>query len=379
MQSLQSVLDHPDELPGAIKDLAAFAPSLILVFAPPRWFSNGTLGALLAAFPDRVAGCSGAGQIASTGLHETHCVLTAVRFESAQVELADTPLTAAADSYSAGQRLGALLSAFAPGQVLVFSPGLAVDGTALVDGLQASLPGASLSGGLAADEGHFEQTWTLGPGGIASSRVVAVALKGPKLQVGHGCFGGWKPFGPTRKASACEGNLLLELDQRPALEVYRRYLGEHAQALPASALLFPLAILNQEGDESGLIRTIVGIDEARQGLILAGSVRQGALMRLMHASTEALVDGAEQAGHTAFEHPNPENRRLALLVTCIGRKLVMGDRTEDEIEAVATAAGPNTVIAGFYSFGEISPSVPMVGCHLHNETMAITALTEGGP
>jgi hypothetical protein len=378
MHTHQEVLHQPAGLAAAIVRLETFGPDLVLVFAAPGWFREALLDPLARAFPNKLAGCSSGGQIWSKGLEETSCVITALRFQGIRCQLADAVLGGPQDSFPLGQRLGAGLASLHPRQVLVFSPGIAVDGSALVHGLQAALPDAQLSGGLAGDEGLFEQTWTLGPSGIASNRVVAVALGGP-LQVGHGCYGGWKPFGPTRKATACEGNLLLELDHQPALDVYQRYLGDYAQGLPASALLFPMAVLNMAGDDSGLIRTILGIDEARRGLILAGSVEQGVLMRLMHANTDALVDGAEQAGRAAFAGQNQDAPRLALLVTCIGRKLVMGDRTEDEIEAVAATGGPHTLLTGFYSFGEISPGLPTVGCQLHNQTMAITALSEACP
>ena len=97
----------------------------------------------------------------------------------------------------------------------------------------------------------------------------------------------------------------------------------------------------------------------------------------MHAQTDKLVDGAEKAANQIVNKINrAERNSLSLLVSCVGRKLVMGGRVDEEIEAVAEVLGNNTTIAGFYSYGEISPYLSGVGCALHNQTMTITSISE---
>jgi hypothetical protein len=175
----------------------------------------------------------------------------------------------------------------------------------------------------------------------------------------------------------CEGNVLFELDGEPALAVYKRYLGDYAKDLPASGLLFPFEMLQSEGQPTGLIRTILGIDEAFGSLTLAGAIDASGYLRLMHASTDKLVDGAESAATQASGKAGDEqNASLALLVSCVGRKLVMGGRVDEEVEAVAEVIGKQAVITGFYSYGEISSQLPGVGCALHNQTMTITRISE---
>ena len=68
--------------------------------------------------------------------------------------------------------------------------------------------------------------------------------------------------------------------------------------------------------------------------------------------------------------------QLMLLVSCIGRKLVMGDRVDEEIEVVAATLGPTTCLAGFYSYGEIAPAGRSRDCRLHNQTMTVTRPSE---
>ena len=200
--------------------------------------------------------------------------------------------------------------------------------------------------------------------------------RGEQLVFAHGSFGGWSPFGPARKVTRCANNVLFELDGESALEVYKRYLGEHAKGLPASGLLFPFAMLGKDHSEVGLIRTILGVDEANGSLTLAGDIDPEGYLRLMHASTDALVEGAEAAAEAAQAMRGNAGEGLALLVSCVGRKLVMGGRVDEEVEAVGDVFGQGATLAGFYSYGEISPFSPSVDCKLHNQTMTITYLSE---
>jgi hypothetical protein len=148
--------------------------------------------------------------------------------------------------------------------------------------------------------------------------------------------------------------------------------------LPASGLLFPFAILADDRQETGLLRTLLGIDETEGSLTMAGDIPAGGYLKLMHASTEALIDGAEAAAEAAHKMTHASGQGLALLISCIGRKLVMGDRVDEEVEAVAAVFGQNCALTGFYSYGEISPFIESTECKLHNQTMTITYLSEKG-
>jgi len=161
------------------------------------------------------------------------------------------------------------------------------------------------------------------------------------------------------------------------LSLYKRYLGDYASGLPATGLLFPLQMLDENHAATGLIRTIMSIDEAEGSLILAGDVKQDGYLRLMQASTENLVDGAEAAGTQVRQRlPGDSAPGLAILVSCVGRRLVMGDRVEEEVEAVTEHLGDDTLSCGFYSYGEISPFTTTTDCKLHNQTMTVTFLGE---
>jgi hypothetical protein len=258
----------------------------------------------------------------------------------------------------------------------VLSDGLGVNGTELVAGLTAGTGSQVLiSGGLAGDGPRFERTWVLVDGVPRVGYVTALGLAGDDLVVSHGSRGGWDIFGPERLITKSDGNVLYELDGQPALELYKKYLGDRAVGLPATGLLFPLAVRASGESGRSLTRTILAVDEATQSMTFAGDMPQGALAQLMRASFDRLVDGAYDAASDA--DGMPEGPTLALAVSCVGRRLLLGARTEDELEAALSALPPGTVQIGFYSYGEISPGVAGT-CDLHNQTMTITTFGERG-
>ena len=69
--------------------------------------------------------------------------------------------------------------------------------------------------------------------------------------------------------------MLYELDGRPALALYKEYLGDRASGLPATALLFPLAVRSDRSATRRTVRTILGIDEEQQSMTFAGDVPEG--------------------------------------------------------------------------------------------------------
>ena len=379
MQVKQVVVAHDGEFGAALAALTAIQPNLILVFGDVGHFAaQGTVDRLRAALPQTtIVGCSTAGEITAEGVSERTCTLTALRLDKVVLTTASARLHAMQDSRAAGRQLGASLATPDLKAILIFGPGLQINGSALLDGVTEVVGMAiPITGGLAGDGGAFRQTFTIGPEGVADNVVVAVGLHGDALRFGHGSFGGWEAFGPARKVSRCEGNVLYELDDEPALEIYKRYLGEHAKGLPASGLLFPFAMLGQDHDALGLIRTILGVDEASGSLTLAGEINANGYLKLMHASTDKLDDGAEAAAEAAAAMTGQTQEQLAILVSCVGRKLVMGHRVDEEVEAVADVLGSHAVLTGFYSYGEISPCTPGGPCKLHNQTMTITTLRE---
>lgn len=368
--------------PGELDALAAIGPQLVFAFGSVGPFTaEGLHGALKAAFPDAaLVGCTTAGEISDDGVSDGELVLTAIAFDAPGFEVATTELLGMDDSHAAGARLaGELVAKSGPGlhDVLVLGQGVDINGSALIEGFQSVLPqSVALSGGLAGDGAAFKETFTLSSAGVGNRQLVALGFHAPRTCVRHGSFHGWQPFGPARKVTRSAGNVLFELDGEPALEVYKRYLGEYAKDLPGSGLLFPFEMLSRDQNAIGLIRTILAIDEAAGSLVLAGDILEDGYLKLMHASTDSLVDGAQAAAERAFDPAVARDESLALLVSCVGRKLVMGARVDEEVESVAEVFGRLAHVTGFYSNGEISPIHQGLDCRLHNQTMTITHLSE---
>ena len=332
-----------------------------------------------------ILGCSTAGEICGAQVSDGSLVATAIHFHDTQVRTAQVSLDAKVGSQAAGEFLAQALphsvGVETGGQegklahVLVISDGLSVNGSDLVRGLMKRLPqGVAVTGGLAGDGARFGETLVFKSDVPEKGAIAAVGLYGSRLKVGFGSLGGWDPFGPERLVTRSKGNVLFELDGRPALGLYKQYLGEHSKGLPATGLLFPLSVRVEPGDIP-LVRTILAVDEQQQSMTFAGDVPEGAHARLSKANVDRLIDGAVGAARASCPAGSvaPE---LAILISCVGRKLVLKQRVEDEVEGVRSILGEQAAMTGFYSYGEIAPFSLGERSELHNQTMTITTFAE---
>ena len=353
------------------------AAQLVLLFGSPACLRQSTWQADIAnAYPNaHRLGCSTAGEIHGTEVSDETLVATAIAFEHTGLQGASLKLGEVRDSYQAGERLAKALPAEGLVHVLVISDGQNVNGSELVAGLTEHLPaGVTLTGGLAGDGDRFQETLVLWDGPPQPNQIAVLGLYGDRIRIGYGSLGGWDAFGPERLITRASGNILYELDQQPALALYKKYLGEYASDLPASGLLFPLSLRTASGES--VVRTILGVNEAEHSLTFAGDMPEGGHARLMKANFDRLIDGAVGAAQTSYAAIGNTSPELAILISCVGRKLVLKQRIEEEVEGVREVLGPDTVLAGFYSYGEISPFTPTARCELHNQTMTITILSE---
>lgn len=355
------------------------AAQVVLVFGAPDLVRAGAcLPAIQAAYPQAtIVGCSTAGEICGTRVGEDSLVVTAIQFLHTRVGFAREPIGDISRSLAVGERLGEALRQDDLVHVFVLSDGLTINGSDLVKGLTSRLPAhVSITGGLAGDGARFEETTVLWEGRPERGIVAAIGFYSQRLKVGYGSFGGWDPFGPERLVTRACGNVLYEFDGRSALGLYKTYLGDQAKDLPASGLLFPLSLRIGDG-ERPVVRTLLSINETDQGMRFAGDIPEGAYARLMKANFDRLIDGAVEAARRSaaiIAGPPPE---LAILISCFGRRLILSQRIEEEVEGVREILGESTPLAGFYSYGEICPFTRGARCDLHNQTMTITAFSEG--
>jgi hypothetical protein len=354
------------------------ANTLVIAFAAPMFHDKAELWAQLKkAYPEStVIGCSTSGEIDQTRIRDSSVIVAAAKFGASKVKCASTRLSDASESFAAGAKIADALAAPDLKAVIVLSEGLHVNGSELVRGLNSVIgEHVVVTGGLAGDGDRFGRTWVMANGNVETNGVVAVGLYGDKIRVGHGSKGGWDTFGPERIVTKSEGNVLYQLDDRPALALYKEYLGERASSLPGSALLFPLALRASTDDQNSVVRTVLAVDEAKQSLTFAGDIPTGHYAKLMRANFDRLILGAQAAGGAASLKGDVAGPALSIAISCVGRRLVLGERTEEETEATLQTLPDGTQQIGFYSYGEISPHTTG-RCDLHNQTMTLTVLSE---
>jgi hypothetical protein len=362
---------------------------LVMVFGSRDLLSkNDYLHNITKMYPSaHIIGCSTAGQILGTEVLDDIVTSTAVYFEHTTIENVCVSINTPEESYNAGTILATKLNKPNLAHVFVLSDGLNINASELVKSMKHSFPdNVAITGGVAGDGVLFEKTLVIDNAFAKENIVSAIGLYGDRLQVRYGSIGGWDTFGPERLITKSKNNILYELDGKPALELYKLYLGKYANDLPASGLLFPLSIRSKDNHE-GIVRAMLKINEEDQGMFFAGDVPEGYYGKLMKANFDRLINGALEAAELSMLNSD-SSPSLAILISCVGRKVVLKQRIEEEVEGVREVLGSDCIFTGFYSYGEICPytkitytdgnttSILGTGCELHNQTMTITTFRE---
>jgi hypothetical protein len=349
----------------------------IMCFASKEKLANpGVYDKLKNKFPDaQIVICSTAGEIIQNEVQDNSLVAAVLQFDDTPIETASVNIIDFRNSYEAAEALIKKIPLKGLVNILVFSDGSMVNGSELVKGLNDAAENRILiTGGLAGDGSDFVATLVGLNEQPTQGNIVAVGFYGEKLAVTHGSQGGWDMFGPEREVTKSSGNKLFEIDNKNALDLYIKYLGADADQLPGSALLFPLSVIIP-GSKEPVVRTILSIDNKQSSMTFAGDIPEGSKVRFMKANFDKLTSAAAKAAqHTLLGKKTKPG--FSLLVSCVGRKLILGSRIDEEVEAVIESLGDETPVAGFYSYGEISPFNEGGDCRLHNQTMTITSFYE---
>jgi hypothetical protein len=393
LQTYQQVITSESDLkniPDHIKQWDS-AKTLVLAFSSISCKQPADiLKKLTEFFPNSiVTGCSTSGDILKDKILDSSICITVVHFESANLKIAVERITKVKDSYAVGKSISDTLTSDSLKGVLILSDGLITNGSHLTQGLNSGIDPkkVSISGGLAGDGDRFKSTWVLSEGELRSGIVIGVGFYGSDLFISTASQGGWDIFGPERTITKSHNNILYEIDGKPALDLYKNYLGDHSKELPASALLFPLQIRKNETNETRLVRTILNINEEEHSLIFAGNIPEGWRAQLMKANFDRLIDCAAQAADDIVTANNSafvqgliqkSNPHLTIAVSCVGRRLVLGGRAEEEVEVLQNKFNTMSSVCGFYSYGELAPHSHGASCDLHNQSMTLMDIFEMG-
>ena len=355
-------------------------PQLVLIFGERNYLdSSAYFEEIKNMFPSAdIVISSTSGEILGNEVYDSSITATVIEFEKTTVRIKEFDNKETADSLQTGENIAKSFAGDNLKGIFILSDGQLVNGSELLTGVNSITKGeVVVTGGLAGDADRFEKT-LVGLNKIPQTgKVVAVGLYGDQLQISHGSMGGWDSFGPEREVTKSDKNVLYQLDNDYALDLYKQYLGERSNELPGSALLFPLLLINEDHPE-GIVRTILAVDHEAKSMTFAGNLPEGSMVQLMKANFDKLIDGSAHAAQQVVKMNESKSSppELAILISCVGRKLVLGQMTGEEVEEVSKTIGDSTYYTGFYSYGELSPIAGINGCKLHNQTMTITTFSE---
>lgn len=348
---------------------------IILMFGGKDKINDLMVAQLKAQYPNsNVISSSTSGEIIDYTFHDEELSYTAIQFDKTRYEIHIGNISKFESSFQLGLSLYNKLEKNDLTYIFVLSDGGLINGTDLINGLNhENTDEILITGGLAGDGSRFQSTIVGLDNDLQAGNVVVIGFYGNHLKVGHGSLGGWDEFGPERVVTKSKDNILYELDHKSALDLYKEYLGSYADELPGSALLFPLSISSEFHDLKN-VRTILSLDEKSKSMTFAGNLPEGSKVRLMKANFDKIINASGLAAKesiSSFEKPD-----LSILISCVGRRLILNDRVEEEIDIVQDIFGKETPVCGFYSYGELSPLVKSLKCELQNQTMTITTLKE---
>jgi hypothetical protein len=361
-----------------LQDKIELKNPLVLVFANRYLLEDeNVIADIRNQFPyEHIVFGSTSGEIICCNVNDNSISVTAIEFEKSAFVIKNGNIL---DYDKKAKPLGEALFNEMPKENLkhlfVVSEGSFVNGSSLIEGLESNKSSSiSLTGGMCGDDSRFEKTLASYKENPKEGEVVLIGFYGETLDISFASFGGWIPFGPERKITKSKANMLFEIDDIPALDLYKKYLGDKASELPQASLLYPLNV-TPEGKNNPVVRTILSINNENNSMVLAGDVPKNSRVQLMMASIDGIAEGAQHAAEIAMEN-RKNSPQIALIVSCVGRKLVMNQRVEEEIEQVREVIGENVPIAGFYSYGEMAPFNGDSSCELHNQTMTLTLISE---
>ncbi len=352
--------------------------NLILGFGGKSLVADGELNNLLTEkYPSaEMLLCSTAGEIAHNSVYDESAVITVISFENTTLKTASLNLDGFKDSFELGKSLIQQFDTNGLTSILILSDGLLVNGSQLVGGMEAGNLGKVLiTGGLAGDGTQFDNT-LVGLNGIPKiGTVAAVGFYGEHIDVRSSSVSGWDVFGPERVVTRADGTELYEIDNSSAVDLYKIYLGPYIDDKTNSTLLFPLAV-KLPGRPNYIARSILSVSHEKNCMIFSGDIPEGSTVRFMKANFEKLIDAADQAAKEISGDDSTYSPELAILISCVGRRIILGKQVEEEVGVVSDYFTDKTAIVGFYSYGEISPQLNVGPCQLHNQTMTITTFNE---
>ncbi|MEQ9308581.1 MAG: FIST N-terminal domain-containing protein [Balneolaceae bacterium] len=358
------------------KEITRIEPiSFILTFTTRTILENpNSLDEIRKIYPGvPIVSCSTSGEIYEAEVLDNSITGVAIQLEKTSFEIEKVNVKDFSNSHEAGVKLANKLSSKNLKHLFILSDGWIVSGPELIEGLYSKIDKeVSISGGMAGDGANFSKTVVGLDTDIKSGNICAIALYGDHIQIGFGSHGGWDEIGSEMEITRANGRVVYELDHKPALDLYKSHLGNDVLGLPGTALLYPVSISYGKQSEV-FVRTVHNIDEKSKSIILGAEINEGETLSFMRAEFDDPFEGVVNASLSALE--NVSEPQLAIIISCIGRKLLFGQSIQTEIDIIKEGLGNSPTLIGFYSYGEICPTKKTFA-QLNHQMITITTLSE---
>jgi len=274
-------------------------------------------------------------------------------------------------TFAFAQRLGKQVAQTIDNPNLILSTsGLDMDGQEMVNGMQSILGSeVKIFGGMAADDEKFKQTFVFTESNITDRGALALAFDRTKVELKGMVTSGWIGLGSEFIVNRSEGNVVYEINQEPALDLYMDYLNVSEEDLPGIGLEYPF-LLKKKGSED-VIRAVMQIDGEKRSLVFAGSVPEGSTISFSTSPGFEIMENTRNR-IMDFYQANPKTD-LMLLFSCVARHVALGPLISTEIKLASLKW--KVPLAGFFTFGEFGSNLGQI-CGFYNQTFTLALIRD---
>lgn len=364
-------------------------PEVLIVLGSPRFDHKQLLAGIISVAGDvPMVGGSTAGEISGSGISNESVVIMALGSDTLDFATG-IGLDMSQDETACGVALvddfRHRISIKEASSLLIFPDGMGGDGLKVIDGLQSVMgTGFEIVGGYLGDGEDFRTTFQYFNGKVYNNAMPGLLICGKAgFRTGIGVRSGFESIGNRFYCTAAEGNIVKEFDNERALDLYKEFLGdERFQRLPGICLEYPFGLIDDKvsiaGKEYFQLRCCLAVDHEKGSITLAASIPEGRAITLTTASRGDIINGAKLAAEQAKESLKDAKPEAILMFSCVGRKLILGRRTQEEVAVVKEVLGKDVPLIGFYTYGEIGPidktREELSVSKFHNETVVLWVL-----